>query len=687
MTFSLPRFFIFLLRLFVLQFSFMLFWRLLFLFYFLRKDLFTVPMDTLNALYLGLKFDTRFFVFSIIPLLLLLMMPWIRLKKKSYGRKITYGYLLCIHLMTTLFYMVDFGHYSYLEGRLNSQALKFLKDFWISLEMVYQSYPVFPILLFYLFLFFLYRYFLKKIYRVWDNLEFISPLKKNLTLVSCFFLLALGGYGKISWYPLRWSEAYFSNSARMSSLATNPILFFFTSLGFKDQSYDLEKVKEFYPVVSESLGVKKEDQDISKLEYHRFIPSKEALLEGDKKPNVVLIVMESLAAYKTGHFGNTLNPTPYLDKLIKESLHFRRFYVPVQATARSIFGLVTGIPDISRVKTSSRNPLITEQQSVFSEIKSDHKFYFLGGSASWGNIRGIFSHNVKDINIMEEGDYTAERVDVWGLSDLDLFIEAHKKFDSLPKNESFVAVLQSSSFHRPYTIPEKRGLFKIEQLNKSNEELDELGFISEDEYNSLRFSDYSLGHFLELAKKSSYYENTIFIVIGDHGLPVGNADHVPFGERYHQLENFHTPLVIHAPKFFEAQEVNDFASELDLFPSIASFLGDSYTNTTLGQDLKWRDFMRGSDSIQREDPLKRDLFTYYWYISPATFGLLNEKFYFVGNSEGRAELYEYQKGEQGGIDVQLHYPEEFLRMKNLANGLFYTSQYLLYNNPHLHLGD
>ncbi|HIG20361.1 MAG TPA: hypothetical protein EYQ78_06300, partial [Candidatus Poseidoniales archaeon] len=153
------------------------------------------------------------------------------------------------------------------------------------------------------------------------------------------------------------------------------------------------------------------------------------------QPNVVVIVMESLAAFKTGIFGNKLNPTPYFDQLSKESLLFNRFYVPSQATARSIFGVVTGIPDVSQSKTGSRNPYMVNQNSVANALDGHEKLYFLGGSANWGNIRSVFTHNIDGIKVFEEGDYNSPRTDVWGLSDYHLFSEANRVLREKKRNK------------------------------------------------------------------------------------------------------------------------------------------------------------------------------------------------------------------------------------------------------------
>lgn len=109
---------------------------------------------------------------------------------------------------------------------------------------------------------------------------------------------------------------------------------------------------------------------------------------------------------------------------------------------------MTGIPDIEEVETSSRNPLVVRQHVIANEMGDYAKFYFLGGSASWGEIRGLLSTNIKGLRIYEEGSYTAPREDVWGSSDMNLFKEANKVLKTAGPGPSW-----PSSRHPATTAP------------------------------------------------------------------------------------------------------------------------------------------------------------------------------------------------------------------------------------------
>jgi phosphoglycerol transferase MdoB-like AlkP superfamily enzyme len=246
--------------------------------------------------------------------------------------------------------------------------------------------------------------------------------------------------------------------------------------------------------------------DAKKLNYTRHVNIKST----DKRPNIVLILVESYASYKTSMSGNPLDPTPYTNKMAKEGIYFPNYFTPSTGTARSVFTMITSMPDVELKGTSSRNPLIVDQHTVMNEFKGYEKFYFIGGSASWGNIRGVLSKNIDGLHLYEEEDYSSPRNDVWGVSDIDLFREA----DSVLKEQKkpFFAIIQTSGDHRPYTIPKETYGFELK--HPGDEKVKRYGFDNEKEYNAYRLMDYSIGHFIEEAKKSGYADNTIFAFWG-----------------------------------------------------------------------------------------------------------------------------------------------------------------------------
>lgn len=664
----------FLLKLFLVHLIFFTLFRVGFYFIFEANYPNINPEQLRKAFYLGTKFDVRLAFVLIAPVWLLGYIPF--LNPLDRGARIWRYFYDGLFLIWFTLYATDIGYYAYLSSRINGTIFHFFENMFISAQMVWQTYPVGWVALGLAVALIIFNFILKK-------LVFFKYRHRNLKLSSqvfsfvFFIAIFVGGvYGKFSTFPLRWSEAFFSQNSFISALALNPITYLLETYKYQKGDFDKKKVQEYYPLIANYLGVPIDQQNVETLNFKRHIKP-EARFKTE--PNVIFVMMESLASFKTNLGANKLQATPTLKALADDGLYFPRFYVPSEATARSQFGIMTGVPDVSSYKTASRNPLIVDQNVILNFFKGYHKLYFLGGNANWGQIRSVFTHNIEGIEVVEEGQFDSPVMDVWGISDLDLFKEADKKLKTV--KAPFVAVIQMASFHRPYTIPSNSDDFKPD-TSLTEEEAIANGFISVAEYNSLRFADYSIHRFLEIAKKSPYYENTIFVFWGDHGLTDnGVPEHVPKIERLAETSKFHVPLIFYGPKFFLPQVDTRIAWQMDVLPTVASMLGVEYINSSFGRDLTNPKY----DS-------SRAAFTYTYYYQPAQFSLIKDKYlYYVrGEKEFLLDLETDQDLSSASslnevTDLKVQMPELAKEMRDLSHGIYETSKYMLYNNPQVPL--
>jgi phosphoglycerol transferase MdoB-like AlkP superfamily enzyme len=418
--------------------------------------------------------------------------------------------------------------------------------------------------------------------------------------------------------------------------------------------------------MADYLGVPKNQQDEKTLNFRREITNTPRT---DFKPNIILVVMESMATAKTNLSKNPLDCTPYLEKFAKESYYFNQYYVPSQGTARSMFGIVSSIADVTTYQTASRNPILADQNVIMDYFDGYEKFYFLGGSANWAEIRGVFTNNVKGIHVYEEGMYSSPSTDVWGLSDLDLFKEAFKALSQLPSDQPFFAVIQSASFHRPYTIPKNHDDFELK--HEPLDVLKKAAFNSEEEWNSMRFSDYSLGTLIKLLKNSPLYKNTIIVVTGDHGLPDENAPHISLPRRVSEIEKYHVPFILHNPTLFPEPTVDSrIVQEPDVMPTLATLAGVSYVNTGMGRDM----FDPQFDKL-------RVAFNFFHYIQPQPFGLLANNFYYL--VRGKSESFFNFNDPTNDHYISAEYPERYRFTKEMTYAYLETAKYIMYHNKNL----
>ncbi|HSP13421.1 MAG TPA: LTA synthase family protein [Thermoanaerobaculia bacterium] len=515
------------------------------------------PLDggeVVRAFYLGLKFDARLLAIVAFPLLFL--------------RRFETAYVILAEVFLLALYAADFGTYAYIHQRLNAGVLEFLRNPLISMHMIWESYHV--------------VLFALTIVALVAAIAFATArtVKRRTRqagvswLMAIFFVACM--YGKVSRYPLRWSDAYFSRNPFIGALALNPAQYLFETTREKPAAYDLHRVRGLYPIMSAYLGVDR--PDLQRLNFRRTPPLHPRTTG---TPNVVIIQLESFAAFKTGAFGNPANGSPHFDAIAREGWLFTRHYSPSEKTARALFAVMFGIPDVSPWQASAHNPLTVDQASIANAFTGYDKLYFLGGSANWSNIRGMLAHNLDGLRIFEEGSYDAPVVDVWGISDEDLVLAANDVLRH--ETKPFFALIHTSGNHRPYDIPEKTHGFQL--LKVDSGALRANGFDSNEEYNAFRYLDHAIGLFFDAARREPYFNNTVFVLYGDHGTRTGApGTELTLGDLSPVV--YHVPMLIYAPGFIhEGRRIDTPSSHVDILPTLASFCGRPYVNQALGLDL------------------------------------------------------------------------------------------------------
>jgi len=662
---KIPRTFRLLALLVAVQLVFFSLMRVIFWAYFSSPEDPLASSEILQAFYIGLKFDLRVILLLNLPLLLL---SWWRpfAYFSGSGRRFFFIYQALAFALLVILQMMQFGYYAYLKQPLDATVFRFAENAALSLQMVWQSYPVIWLSLLLMLLIAVYVFVLKRLHgRIEQVAVAARTRKQGFAIVSLLgFIVLFAMYGKISHYPLRWSDAYFSTHPFSAAIAINPFYQLMETYKNKDVSFDQTALRDNYALLADYLGI--DQRDAEKLNFTRIRQTGAPLAK--KRPNIVMVFLESFASYKSSLSGNPLNSTPAVEQLAQQGLYFDNYFVPHTGTARSVFTALTGLPDIELNDTSTRNPLIARQHSIISDFKDYQYMYFLGGSASWGNIRGLLSSSIEGLQIFEEGSYKAPNADVWGVSDIDLFDEANQIL-AAKSDKPFFAVIQTAGNHRPYTIPENNRGYTLSQY--SNEEVIKHGFESKTEFESFRFMDHCVKFFIEQAKKAPYFDNTIFVFYGDHGITASTGDHVPPSEQQLGLQSLRVPLIFYAPKLISPRTDHRVVSEVDLLPTIAGMAAPSFINTTLGRNVLDPRFDRSHMAMTVE------------HNGDLILGLLNDSFYYRNRPQmGQEQLYKLDNANPRE-NVAAQYGEESANMKRLLNALFEFVKYRRYNNPPL----
>ena len=543
---------------------------------------FTITIMTLLILFMK-KGHASASTLLFIGILFILILTWLFRTQNcnpfenNLSRVIFKIYFFVISLLLVLMYIIDFQHFDYLHERLNAGIINYAADARISMNMVWQTYPVISLIILIIVCTTILYWLINRWFRKVQQTAFRDHVVLKFLISFVFaILLGLGIFGRLNQYPLRWSDAFSFNDNFKANLSLNPVQSFLSTLKFKDSKYDLDKVKAYYPLMVQYLHITDPDSVLLNYKrYHKAIPTA-------KPKNVVVVICESFSAYKSSMWGNPLNTTPYFNEMCRQGIFFDRCFTPAYGTARGVWAVITGIPDVEYPNTSSRNPAYVDQHSIFNDYKGYDKFYFIGGSSSWANIRGLFTNNIDGLRIYEQEDFKAKSIDVWGISDKRLFMESNNILKQQTK--PFFAVIQTADNHRPYTIPDE-DLKEFELKKYPVDTLMQYGFASNEELNAFRYTDFSFQKFIEAARKESYFNNTIFVFVGDHGIRGNPGPMFPKAWEADGLTTQHVPLLFYAPALLPPQRISHTCSQLDLLPSVASLAGVSYLNSTLGKDL------------------------------------------------------------------------------------------------------
>jgi phosphoglycerol transferase MdoB-like AlkP superfamily enzyme len=601
-----------------------------------------------SMLFMGARFDARICaIIAVLATILFLLL----INKKWQFPKILSAITAIVFSFIALTLITDFFYFDYLQQRLSAGILNFAADASISAKMVMETYPVFSggfgILLVAILFYFL---FLKKFIRKREN-DTVKN-KKTLIISSIVFFIfcAVCIFGKIGQYPLRWSDAFSLSDEFKAQTALNPFQSFASSLKFRKEGFNKKEAIAAYPLVANFFSLTA-NSEMNLLRNANQQPTA-------NKPNIIVVICESFSAYKSSMYGNPLNTTPYFNSLTKQGLFYSNCYTPSYGTARGVWATLTGVPDVAKSSTASRNPAMVNQHCIMNDFNGFEKMYFLGGSTTWANIRGVLTNNIDGLKIYEQENFKAKQVDVWGVSDKNLFLEASAIFAQQQK--PFVSIIQTADNHRPYTIP-KEDAASFKTLTYPTDSLTKYGFESNAQMNAFRYSDYCFETFINAAKKEKYFNNTIFIFVGDHGLRGDAKNMFPSAYTTTGIAAEHVPLLFYAPKLLQPQKINTPVSQLDVFPTAAGLANINYSNTGYGRDL-----------------LKDSLKPYAFINDPdeQTISLVGNEYIWQKQLATGKEIFENISNNAAGknIDSAKGY------MKQTTEALYNFAHYLLLNN-------
>jgi phosphoglycerol transferase MdoB-like AlkP superfamily enzyme len=607
------------------------------------------------SFWLGLKYDLRWIAIALSPIILLSVFKRFSPFQNSATKKFWTSYLSIITLVIMFFFGADFGNFSYNHTRIGASALNFKDDPYEMFRMVWETYPIVWILLgLALVVFFIAQLFRRTHGTVdannfWHKFEYKRRWYLLVILLMVWFV-----FGFLQFKPLTRQDAFQLNDSFKSHLALNPFQNFITSLKQRKPDFNTSRAAKYYDTILNFLQL---NNTVTNNYQRTILPNSRSL---ESKPNVVLVLCESFSMYKSSMSGNKLNATPYFNELTKNGIFFERCFTPSFGTARGIFATITGIPDVQMAKFSTQNEEAVNQQTIINNFEGYGKFYFIGGRSQFNNFKGLMS-NIDSIDIYEKGKYKSPEINVWGISDRDLFAEAHDVIKRQTK--PFFAVIQTAHNHRPFMLPPTEKEFTCPKLDK--EILRKNGFESQAEYEAFCYTDFCFKKFIEAAKLQSYFNNTIFVFVGDHGVEGETEGIYPKAWTTHRLSDEHVPLLYYAPALLQPVKYNYAVSQIDVLPTLAGMVHEPYTNSGLGRDVINQQNIQNAAFIIHHDE--------------GNIGVVTNDYYYIKNINIKYE--ELVPIKDNLLTLSNHQSDSIKQqLSSLTSALFETSKWMLVNN-------
>lgn len=515
---------------------------------------------------IGLRMDLILLCYILfIPFALVCLLPDTFLNKIRVFFTVYFVLFLSLILFLELATPNFIGQYDTRPNQLFIQYLIYPKEVF---QMLYKGFLLSVIVTFLLIVGFIYILIKRR-----KKLFGIVPVsyKTKLALFPLIaFLLFFGARSSLtSKRPINSSNAIFSSDQLTNCLGLNSFytvafaLYSMKNEGNCDKIYGKMNSTEAISRVKKYMNVNNSDF-VDKESPLLHIQHSDTLVENPY--NVVIILEESLGAEYVGCL-NGLPLTPEFDKLTKEGLLFTNLYSTGTRSVRGIEAVVTGFlpsPSESVVKLSNSQ---TDFYTIASLLKSkgyDTSFIY-GGMDNFDNMGAFFNGNGFDHLIDEEKFDTKVSVfqGTWGWSDEDVLKKANTYFISL-KSKPFVSLVFTSSNHEPFEYPEGRIKLFDKQKNTVN--------------NAIKYADYSIGNFFEMAKKEAYYKNTIFVIIADHNTRT-------YGKHLVPIHKFHIPALIIGPNFPKGEKYTKLCSQIDIQPTFLSKIGMNLYTPMPGRNL------------------------------------------------------------------------------------------------------
>lgn len=594
--------------------------------------------EIFSAFIMGLRFDVVISGYILILPYVIAAIGSFFNKQSIVITKFIKYYIFILFSIAFLVCAVDLPYFNQFSSRFSISAFIWADSPSFVFKMIIEEPRYWMCLIpFIIIVFFFYKIVNKLFVNNSSNFTQNKYYKIILSLVFLLFIL-IGIRGRLDEKsPIRVGTAFFSNNPFLNQLGLNPNFTLIRSyLDSKDAENKKIQLMDNATAISNVQKYLNIEVPNKSLPLYRDIVSDTV---NTNKPNVVLVIMESMSAAKMTRHGNTNNLTPFLDSISNKGYYFENTYTSGIHTYNGIFSTLFSYPALFRQHPMKVNTL-SKHYGAFSALKENgySTIYFTTHDGQFDNVEGYLKSNDCE-TFISKSDYPSDQVKTTlGVPDDYMFEFSIPILNKLnQKNKPFFSVFMTASDHGPYYVPD---YFKPKNTDIKKQ--------------IVEYADFSLSKLIKLSSKQKWFKNTIFVFVADHGASMD--------DKYNMSLNYnHSPLIFYAPYLFKENKViSDIAGQIDVFPTIMGLLKINYGNNTLGIDL-----------FREKRP-------YIFFNADDKYGVIDDEWFLIVNNDKSLGLYKYRNSDT--FDYSKKMPEIVEKMNTYAKSNLQSFQYVLTNN-------
>jgi arylsulfatase A-like enzyme len=284
-----------------------------------------------------------------------------------------------------------------------------------------------------------------------------------------------------------------------------------------------------------------------------------------KSRNVVLVHLESTRARSTTPYNKELATTPFLDRLSESSLLAERAYVVVPRSSKATVAVNCGIePPLFYGPEFEPGGIPSRCLPSLLREKGYGTAFFQSSSEE------LDQYGIIASNLDYEEYYPSEVMDKTGFMmtnyvsyEDDIMLGPSEEWLEANGDTPFLAQYLTGTAHDDYRcIPNRYGVKNFSEDGLTNSYL-----------NCVNMLDHFLENLIDQYKRLGLYEETIFVVYGDHGEGFGEHGRYLHGDTIYE-EGLRVPLLIHAPGWFdEGERLEELSNQTDIVPTVLEMLG------------------------------------------------------------------------------------------------------------------